>query len=119
MAVIDHGKVIAEGTPGELKASVGSGAVHVRLLEPAHREQAGQVLSRVLGVPVHPDSDPSRLSASASEASRAGEALSALSASGIGVAEFALGQPSLNEVFLTLTGRPAEGASTATEEDAA
>ena len=43
IAVIDHGKVIAEGTPAQLKASVGSGALHVRLLdpEPARRGRAG------------------------------------------------------------------------------
>ena len=34
IAVIDHGRVIAEGTPGQLKASVGSGSLHVRLLDP-------------------------------------------------------------------------------------
>src|ERR687895_768602 len=37
LAVIDHGKVIAEGTPAQLKASVGSGAMHVRLLDPQQR----------------------------------------------------------------------------------
>ncbi|MBA2496744.1 MAG: ATP-binding cassette domain-containing protein, partial [Acidimicrobiia bacterium] len=49
IAVIDHGKVIAEGTPGQLKASVGSGALHVRLLDPEQRPQAEQVLDRLLG----------------------------------------------------------------------
>src|ERR687891_482657 len=49
IAVIDHGKVIAEGTPGQLKASVGSGALHVRLLDPAQRPEAERVLERELG----------------------------------------------------------------------
>ena len=40
IAVIDHGKVIAEGTPGQLKASVGSGALRVRLLDPEQRPEA-------------------------------------------------------------------------------
>ena len=44
IAVIDHGKVIAEGTPGQLKASVGSGALHVRLLDPEQRPEAERVL---------------------------------------------------------------------------
>ncbi len=48
IAVIDHGKVIAEGTPSQLKASVGSGAMHVRLLDPEDRNEAEQVLARVL-----------------------------------------------------------------------
>ena len=49
IAVIDHGKVIAEGTPGQLKASVGSGALHVRLLDPDQRPEAERILSRELG----------------------------------------------------------------------
>ena len=47
--MIDHGKVIAEGTPGQLKASVGSGALHVRLLDPEQRAEAERVLARELG----------------------------------------------------------------------
>ena len=39
IAVIDHGKVIAEGTPSQLKASVGSGRLHIRLLDPEQRLQ--------------------------------------------------------------------------------
>src|SRR3712207_5558570 len=49
IAVIDRGKVIAEGTPGQLKASVGSGALHVRLLDPDQRPDAERVLARELG----------------------------------------------------------------------
>ena len=50
LAVIDNGKVIAEGTPGQLKASVGAGALHVRLMDPLQRPQAQQVLAGALGV---------------------------------------------------------------------
>ena len=42
IAVIDHGKVIAEGTKGELKASVGAGSVHLRLRDPAQRPTAAR-----------------------------------------------------------------------------
>ena len=48
IAVIDHGKVIAEGTPAQLKASVGSGALKVRLLDPAQRAEAERVLASTL-----------------------------------------------------------------------
>ena len=63
IAVIDHGKVIAEGTPGQLKASVGSGALHVRLLDPEQRPEAERVLARELGArctssPTRPRSRP-------------------------------------------------------------
>jgi len=118
IAVIDHGKVIAEGTSGELKASVGSGVLHVRLRDPEDRSRAERVLSQALGVPMHLDSDPAALSARVSDPERVAHALAELSRSGVAVTDFALGQPSLDEVFLALTGRPAED-DDATEEDAA
>src|SRR5215212_9599372 len=60
IAVIDHGKVIAEGTPAQLKASVGSGALHVRLLDPEQLEEAEQRLAQQLGL-VHLEPDPAAL----------------------------------------------------------
>ena len=107
IAVIDHGKVIAEGTPGQLKASVGSGALHVRLLDPEQRPQAEQQLARELGS-VHLEPDPAALSVQCADADRGAEAVAELSRRGVGIASFTLGQPSLDEVFLALTGRPAE-----------
>ncbi len=107
IAVIDHGKVIAEGSPGQLKASVGSGALRVRLLDPDQRPEAERVLARELDS-VHLEADPAALSAPVADADRAAEAVATLSRSGIGIADFSLGQPSLDEVFLALTGRPAE-----------
>jgi ABC-2 type transport system ATP-binding protein len=107
IAVIDHGKVIAEGTPGQLKASVGSAALHVRLLEPERRADAERVLARELGT-VHLEPDPAALSVACADAERAAEAVAELARGGIGVAGFALGQPSLDEVFLALTGHRAE-----------
>src|ERR671915_81499 len=62
IAVIDHGRVIAEGTPAQLKASVGSGSLHVRLLDPEQRPEAERVLGRVLDN-VHREADPAALSA--------------------------------------------------------
>jgi ABC-2 type transport system ATP-binding protein len=115
IAVIDHGKVIAEGTPGQLKASVGSGALHVRLLDPERRHEAEQLLGPVLGAPVHLDSDPASLSARVSNAERVARALGTLSATGIAIAHFSLGQPTLDEVFLALTGHPVE--EPATQDD--
>jgi ABC-2 type transport system ATP-binding protein len=110
IAVIDHGRVIAEGTPGQLKASVGLGALHVRLLDPARRPEARELLARGLEE-VHLDPDPAALSAPCGDAGRAAEALAELTRAGIGVADFSLGQPSLDEVFLALTGHAAEGPS--------
>jgi ABC-2 type transport system ATP-binding protein len=114
IAVIDHGKVIAEGTPGQLKASVGAGSIRVRLREAAQRPSAQQVLTTALGLVVTLEPDPVALCAqlSGEDSSRqateqASRALAELAASGITVDNFALGQPTLDEVFLALTDHPA------------
>ncbi|MGN9914269.1 ATP-binding cassette domain-containing protein [Phytohabitans sp. LJ34] len=118
IAVIDHGKVIAEGTPGELKSSVGAGAVHVRLRDPGQRTEAEWVLSRCLGGQVVLEADPVALTARVSgngngdsdrrTAERAAAALTALAEAGITVDDFSLGQPSLDEVFMALTNGEAK-----------
>lgn len=111
IAVIDHGRVIAEGTPGQLKASVGSGSLNVRLADPAQRPVAQNILERVLESEVKLESDPAGLSSTVQQQQSVPDALNELNRNGITVSEFALGQPSLDEVFLTLTGRPAESES--------
>ena len=116
IAVIDHGKVIAEGSSSQLKASFGAGSLHVRLRAPEQRAGAERVLAGVLEVPAEPSADPVALSARISDPERVARALAELSRSGIDATEFALGQPSLDEVFLTLTGHAAEETP---EEDAA
>ncbi|HEX3243142.1 MAG TPA: ATP-binding cassette domain-containing protein [Solirubrobacterales bacterium] len=107
IAVIDHGRVIAEGTPSQLKASVGSGVLHVRLLDPKQRPEAERILVRDLGG-VHLEPDPAALSCTCPDTGRASEAVAELTRAGIEIASFSLGQPSLDEVFLALTGHPAE-----------
>ncbi|HEU0042597.1 MAG TPA: ATP-binding cassette domain-containing protein, partial [Jiangellaceae bacterium] len=114
VAVIDHGRIIAEGTPGALKASVGTGTMSVRLLDPELREHAHAVLVRCLDMPVQLGSDPAVLSARSSDPERVAHALAELARAGVAVTDFSLGRPSLDEVFLALTGHPAD-----TEENAA
>ena len=111
IAVIDHGTVIAEGTTGELKASAGTGTLRIRLADPAHRPGAERMLTRFLGVTAQAGADPLALTAripAAPSAPSASEqvaaAITGLARAGITVSEFALGQPSLDEVFLALTG---------------
>ena len=108
LAVIDHGKLIAEGTSRELKAMVGSSTLHVRLGDPAQRADAEMLLSKALATPIMRGADADALSAKIADEARVAEALTALSRAGIRVAEFSLGSPSLDEVFFALTGRPAE-----------
>jgi ABC-2 type transport system ATP-binding protein len=114
IAVIDHGAVIAEGTPGQLKAAAGSGTLRIRLASPAHRPLARRTLAGLLGVPVHDGADPVLLTATVPVArsgrppsEQAAAAVTELGRAGITIGEFALSQPSLDEVFLTLTGQPA------------
>lgn len=108
LAVIDHGRLIAEGTSRELKASVGGSTLHVRVTSVDHRGEAESVLGRVLGVSVHNGDDPHVLSAPVGDATRVADALAALSQQGVPLAEFSLSQPSLDEVFFALTGHTAE-----------
>ncbi|MEU5955843.1 ATP-binding cassette domain-containing protein [Streptomyces sp. NPDC047525] len=112
IAVIDDGKVIAEGTKGELKASVGAGSVHVRLRDADQREDAANALRVALDAEVQLEPDPVALTARVGDgerngtdaAEKASRALAELARAGITVDNFSLGQPSLDEVFLALTG---------------
>jgi ABC-2 type transport system ATP-binding protein len=109
IAIIDHGKVIAEGTSGELKALVGSsGTLRVRVLDPEQRDEAGRLLTEALGEQFQRESDPAALSARVPDPERVAAALAELARCCVPLAEFSLGQPSLDEVFLALTGHPAE-----------
>jgi ABC-2 type transport system ATP-binding protein len=117
IAVIDRGTVIAEGTPAQLKASVGSGALHVRLLDSDRRPEAERIVARVLDAAVHLEADPAALSVAVADAGRAADAVAELGRAGLRVADFSLGQPSLDEVFMALTGHPAEDAETAEDPD--
>jgi len=122
IAVIDHGRVIAEGTSAELKSSVGSGAVHLRLIDPADRPEAQRILGAVLGANVLLEPEPVALSArlevdgpEQEVTMQVSRALAELSRAGIAVADFSLGQPSLDEVFLALTGHTADSDTDAEE----
>jgi ABC-2 type transport system ATP-binding protein len=108
LAVIDHGKLIAEGTSRELKASVGASTLHVRLANAEQRAEAEMLLAKALDTAVLRGGDVSALSAKISDEGRVADALTALARGGVRVAEFSLGSPSLDEVFFALTGRPAE-----------
>jgi ABC-2 type transport system ATP-binding protein len=104
LAVIDRGRLIAEGTSRELKASVGGNTLHVRLESTDQREVAQTLLAGVLGVAVHNGADAQVLTARLADPARVPDAMSALARNGVGVHEFSLGQPTLDEVFFALTG---------------
>ncbi|HEX6461573.1 MAG TPA: ATP-binding cassette domain-containing protein [Thermoleophilaceae bacterium] len=106
IAVIDRGKLIAEGTPGELKSSIGSGKLELRLRDPAERSAAARLLAEAAGARVNLGADPATLSVSVDRADGAAALIVELQRAGAEVTAFSLGQPSLDEVFLALTGRP-------------
>ena len=122
IAVIDHGILVAQGSSSQLKASVGGGTLRVRLVEPDDRAAAERVLTRAFGESVTLDPDPVALTArlpngGSAGAESAASALAELSRAQVEVTEFALGQPSLDEVFLALTGRPATADASPKGED--
>jgi ABC-2 type transport system ATP-binding protein len=123
IAVIDHGRVVAEGTSAQLKARVGSRTLQVRLLDGQQRSQARAVLAGVLLGPVQLGADPLTLSAPlavppdpADIGRLAGHAMTRLSEARVSVAEVVLGQPSLHEAFLSLTGSPASQSASDSED---
>ncbi|WP_242910807.1 ATP-binding cassette domain-containing protein [Actinomadura terrae] len=111
IAVIDHGRIVAEGTGAQLRSRVGSGTLHLRLLDGAQRPAAREILAGAVGETVRLAGDPLALSVllatSADDVGRlVGHALTRLADARVGVAEVTVGQPSLDEAFLALTGRP-------------
>ena len=118
LAVIDNGRVIAEGTSSDLKRSVGGSTLRVRIRSADRTAEAESLLRELLGPDVHNGSEPAVLTASVADDRLVGTALSALARAGIGVAEVTLGQPSLDEVFFALTGRAAEERDASGEVDA-
>jgi ABC-2 type transport system ATP-binding protein len=115
IAVIDHGRKIAEGTSRELKAATGSGMLHVALADPDRLDAAERLLAEHLAAPVQRSTEGARLAVMSGSAERANAALAALIAQGFEITDFAMGSPSLDEVFFALTGRPAETAEESKE----
>jgi ABC-2 type transport system ATP-binding protein len=103
IAVIDKGKKIAEGTSRELKAATGSGFLHVALADPAQADAAAKLLQSHLHGTVQHASEGAELAIMAGTPRAANEAIAALFAAGIEVADFKMGSPSLEEVFFALT----------------
>ena len=111
LGVIDHGRLVAEGTSDHLKSSLGQRTLRVRLRDPEERDAARVVLSLALDTPVDCEPDPVALSvrlpgeASGGEIiDKVGHALVELSSAGLSIGEFGVEQPSLDDVFLSLTG---------------
>ncbi len=108
IAVIDHGRVIAEGPPDELKDRVGGERLEVRLAERADAQAAVRALAAISDEPPYAEGD----TVTVGVRRRAGvivEAVRRLDEAGVGVDDITLRRPTLDDVFLSLTGRVTEG----------
>jgi oleandomycin transport system ATP-binding protein len=108
IAVIDRGQVIAEGTPDELKAKIGGQVLEVRPANPADVDHAAELLGELTGNQATIDRDVRLISVPMPDPAWLPVAVRRLDEAAIIVVDLALRRPSLDEVFLTLTGRPAE-----------
>ena len=108
IAVIDRGRVIAEGTGSALKDRVGGQILEVELADAAQRDEAQAALARVGCGDPEPDERPNRLTLPAPRESLVlvAEAAAELRRAGIGVSDLGLRRPTLDDVFLQLTGAP-------------
>jgi ABC-2 type transport system ATP-binding protein len=103
IAVIDRGRKIAEGTSRELKVATGSGFLHVAVADPARLDDAAGLLETHLGASVQRNVEGATLAVVAKTPKDANAALGVLIDAGIELADFAMGSPSLDEVFFSLT----------------
>ena len=109
--VIDRGRVLAEGTPASLKADLGTTVLLMTFEDPAVAAQAAGVVAPVGTHPPAVEGD--RIEMNVEHGARAGsEAMRALDAAGIEVQGLVLREPSLDDVFLRLTGHRAEAVET-------
>src|SRR3954454_2792991 len=109
IAVIDHGRVIAEGTGSELKDRVGGQLLEVELADVADRERACEALTAIGCRDPEPDARPNRLMlpAPGDGLELIEDAAAALRKAQIRVSDIGLRRPTLDDVFLQLTGAPA------------
>ncbi|WP_280453761.1 ATP-binding cassette domain-containing protein [Nocardia brasiliensis] len=108
IAVIDHGRVIADGTADELKASVGGSSLHLTLADRTQLDEARRVVGDFLGAEATITPEAGRLTAPLRDAGVTADLLIRLREWQIGIDEITVSKPSLDEVFLTITGRPAD-----------
>ena len=105
IVVIDHGRVIARGDAASLKRQVGGSQLALTVADPARRDDALRLLAGVAGADPHVDADGRTLRAPTDAGAGAvAELARRLEADGIAVEGLGIAQPTLDDVFLTLTG---------------
>jgi len=120
IVVIDHGRAIARGTADSLKAQTGGERVELVLSDAGDRDVATEVLAGVAVGEVRPGGGPRGLSAAVDAGARSlRRVLEGLEERNIEVLDIGLRRPTLDDVFLSLTGRPAEEVTVDEQEGAA
>ncbi len=107
IAVIDRGKVVAEGTSDELKASVGIASLQLRLISKNDADKALDITKKVLKADSQAP-EPTLITAPMADPDKVTDLLLALRKENIGLTEVSVQKPTLDEVFLALTGHVAE-----------
>jgi ABC-2 type transport system ATP-binding protein len=108
IAVIDRGRKVAEGTPDELKASVGSSTLQVQLAEGADQELAQQVVRKIAGADPVLTPESGRMNVPLDTADRAADVLIGFRQSGVAITSVSVDKPTLDEVFFAITGHGAD-----------
>lgn len=104
IAVIDRGHVVAEGTVDELKSSIGTSSLHLSIQNAGDIPYARQTVERVLGVQSAVSPEGGKITAPMADADLVTDLLIAFREAGIQLAELSVQKPTLDEVFLTITG---------------
>jgi ABC-2 type transport system ATP-binding protein len=104
IAVIDHGRKVAEGTPDELKTSVGNSTLQLELAAGADQALAREVVERVVGREPVLTPESGRMNVPLDTADAAADVLIGLRQAGVQITSVSVAKPTLDEVFLTLTG---------------
>jgi ABC-2 type transport system ATP-binding protein len=112
IAVIDTGKVVAEGTADELKGSVGTSSLILRLTDRNDTGEALRLIFEVFGVQGAPSPEAGRITVPMSDPDVVTDLLIRFRQGGIRLAEFSVQKPTLDEVFLTITGHGVDSDAT-------
>jgi oleandomycin transport system ATP-binding protein len=111
IVVFDHGRIVAEGTPAELKKQTGRQSLDVRPADPAQLDKVRAILAQEVGALPVTDADNGLASVTVPDGSAMPAVVRRLDDAGIPVIELSLRLPSLDEVFLGLTGHAAHADS--------
>ncbi len=117
IAVIDRGVKVAEGTSDELKSSVGRNTLQLTLADSADLDRAASEATRLLGEEPTPTPESRRLNVALQRSDQAVDVLLALRDRGIDIESLTVQKPSLDEVFLALTGHTTEADESDSADD--